>query len=161
KKDDPGAKESQLFADNGKYHIILGLRHESQLLYAFSQSSAEQSPGTDGIKPLKRLVAFLIVFRISPDSDPLQAIALKGQKNSHKSHSQQSHDHKLSILGAGHKYQHDRNPQNDDRSTQVACAYQAHDGKDHGHNLEKGPHFSHFLDIFRDHMGEKEDHCHF
>src|SRR5699024_12420572 len=35
--DNPGSHEPQLFADNGKYHIILRFREKSQLLYAVAQ----------------------------------------------------------------------------------------------------------------------------
>ena len=46
-----GAEESQLLTDDGENHIVLGLRHKSQLLHTLPQALSEEPPGADGVEP--------------------------------------------------------------------------------------------------------------
>ena len=82
---DPGSRQSQLLADNGKDHIILGFRHEPQFLQAASKSPSEKSSAANRVKALDGLKALFIFFRISPDSQPLQTVAFRRQKYGYES----------------------------------------------------------------------------
>ena len=91
--DQPG-----LLTDNGKYHIILRLRHEPQLLQTASQSLSEDSPAPDRIETLDCLKPLIIALRIPPDGQAFQPVTLQTQKYGDKSDSCPSDADKLHIL---------------------------------------------------------------
>ena len=64
--DNACAHQPQFLTNDGEDHIILRLRQKPQFLYAVPQPPPEQAAASDRIQPLKRLVAFLILFRITP-----------------------------------------------------------------------------------------------
>ena len=59
-----GPKQSQFFTDNGKNHIVLRLRHKTQLLHTGAQSFSKQTSGTNRIIILG--IAICLVFVSSP-----------------------------------------------------------------------------------------------
>ena len=70
-KDDQSCPEDpQLFADDGKYVIIIGLRNLSKLLDAVAQSLAPQSAGTDGIQSLQGLIRLALLIFIGKEPGP-------------------------------------------------------------------------------------------
>src|SRR5699024_2004182 len=86
KQQDDNARpdKSQFLTDNREDHIILRLRQKPQFLYAVPQPPPEQAAASDRIQPLKRLIAFLILLRITPDCKALQPVALHSKKYGHK-----------------------------------------------------------------------------
>ena len=50
------AENPKLLTDDGKYHVIVGLRDASQLLDTVPQTFSKQAAGTDGIECLQRLI---------------------------------------------------------------------------------------------------------
>ena len=51
------AEHTQFFTHNRKDHIVLGLRHRSQLLYAVSKSFAKKAAASNGVQGLHDLIA--------------------------------------------------------------------------------------------------------
>lgn len=109
-----GTHQPQLLTDDGKDHIVLRLRHEAQLLHAAAQPLAENTAGADGVQPLDCLVALLIIFRMPPDHEPLQAVAFHAEKNRHQPCACGPHEHKGHIPGRGKKNQQKPDAQDDD-----------------------------------------------
>ena len=151
-------RKPQLLADDGKYHIILGLRHKAQLLHAVSKARAKKPAGPDGVQPLEGLVALLIGLRVAPDGQALQAVGLHAQEHRQKAGSQSPHGDKLQIFRAGRKDQDHRDSHDDDGRAQVIRPHQAHDGQDEQHDKEHLPQGGHFPRPAADHRSQQHDH---
>ena len=62
-----------------KNHIILRLRHETELLKTLAQSLSKQTAGTDRVQTLEHLITAgtCILHRVDPDIDSSQLIILQ------------------------------------------------------------------------------------
>lgn len=63
-----------------KNHIVLRLRNKSKLLHACPKSSSKETSRANCKQSLQCLIAFFVFFRIPPNCQPFQSIALKRQK---------------------------------------------------------------------------------
>ena len=67
--DDAGADEAQLLADNGENKIVVLLRQKQEFLPALAKAQSPESPGADGNKALRELIA--LIARVRPRVQPV------------------------------------------------------------------------------------------
>ena len=132
-KDQDSAEHSQLLTDHNKDHIILSLRYNAQLLSAVSQTFPEESPASDGVKPLHNLETSVSRsrLRIQPGQNSLDTEIITVGRNDGKSRDSDHRDcrqgnqsdQKRLRLRMDHEDQNTGNRHNNDRSTQVICQH--------------------------------------
>ncbi len=169
-------EESQLLADDGKNHIVLGLGDEIQFLHALSQPLAPDAPGTNGVEGLQCLEPLALgkSLRVPPGQDALasevQLLYDGGVKNGpydadHHRRRGGPHDHEPLIVRSGHKNHQHGNAQYDNGRTHIIRNFP--DGQrmgdrqsnQHGQPFRGAQLFSHQTH----HIGQKQNHtglCH-
>ena len=156
-----GAHQPGLLADNGKNHIVLGLRHKPQLLQAASQPPSENAAAADGVQSLDGLKPFLVGLRISPDGQPLQPVALQTEENSHERQPRRPDSHKRKVSGIGDENQDHADAKDNHRGTQIVGSHQPHNGQEHGHGPRHKPETVRPLFALADLAGQEYHHRHF